>query len=79
MRNHKTIRDLAIALGFLVLWGNIVSLLLPADEYGSIIKIVDFASLLFAAVVLGTGLSSVIKKGKAGKKEESKKENTGND
>ena len=52
MGTNKTLRNVVIALILLVQWGNIVSLLLPADQYGSIIKIVDFSTVLFLVVIL---------------------------
>ena len=32
MKDHKSLRNLVIALAFFVLWGNVVSLMLPAEE-----------------------------------------------
>ena len=52
MKDLKTLQNVILALGFFVLWGNIVSLLLPAEQYGAVIKMIDFASLLFILAVL---------------------------
>lgn len=68
MKEYKTIRSIAFALGFFVLWGNIISLLLPADEYGAVIKTVDFVSLLFALAILAAFVAEAAKTGKTEKK-----------
>ena len=52
MKDRKTLRNIAIAFGFFVFWGNLVSLLLPASQHGTAIKIVDFASLVFILLFL---------------------------
>ena len=65
MKDHKSMRNLIIALAFFVLWGNVVSLMLPADDYDAIVKLVDFASLLFALAVLIAGLTGFIRSKKS--------------
>ena len=52
MRKNKTMRNIAIALGTFVLWGNIISLLLPVEEYGAVIKTIDFSTILFILAFL---------------------------
>ena len=52
MKKNKTMRSIAIALGLFVLWGNIISLLLPVEEYGAVIKTIDFATILFVLAFL---------------------------
>ena len=59
MKEHRAIRGLVIALIVFVLWGNVISLLLPAEDYGAVTKAVDFATVLFLlailiAVIIGT-------------------------
>ena len=55
MKKQNTIRDLALAFGVFVFWGNVVSFLLPAEQYGAVVKTVDFASAVFLLAVLITG------------------------
>ena len=69
MKDLKTLQNVILALGFFVLWGNIVSLLLPAEQYGSVIKMIDFASLLFILAVL---VPLVIGRHKGGKDKQNK-------
>ena len=76
MKDHKTIRNLIIALAFFVLWGNVVSLMLPADAHEAVIKLVDFGSLLFALAVLAAGLLDFAK-AKSEARKESKSEKDG--
>ena len=52
MRENKTLLNWIIALSVFVIWGNIISLFLTGDSYVTVIKLVDFVSLLFALVVL---------------------------
>lgn len=52
MKKNKTMRSIAIALGLFVLWGNIISLLLPVEEYGAVIKTIDFSTILFILAFL---------------------------
>ena len=52
MKKDKTLRNVAVALGVFILWANIVSLLLPVEQYGAVIKTVDFATALFALALL---------------------------
>ena len=61
MKEYKTIRGIAFALGFFVLWGNVISLMLPADQYGAVIKTVDFVSILFALAILAAFLAETVK------------------
>lgn len=69
MKDLKTLQNVILALGFFVLWGNIVSLLLPAEQYGTVIKMIDFASLLFILAVL---VPLVIGRHKGGKDKQNK-------
>lgn len=69
MKDLKTLQNVILALGFFVLWGNIVSLLLPAEQYGTVIKMIDFASLLFILAVL---VPLVIGRRKGGKHKQNK-------
>ena len=69
MKDLKTLQNVILALGFFVLWGNIVSLLLPAEQYGAVIKMIDFASLLFILAVL---VPLVIGRRKGGKDKQNK-------
>lgn len=71
MKDLKTLQNVILALGFFVLWGNIVSLLLPAEQYGTVIKMIDFASLLFILAVL---VPLVIGRRKGGKDKQNKNE-----
>ena len=75
MKEYKTIRSIAFALGFFVLWGNIISLMLPADQYGTVIKTVDFVSVLYVLAVLVAFLAEAVK---TGKNKDSKQERGGN-
>ena len=70
MKDHKSMRNLIVALAFFVLWGNVISLMLPAEDCRAIGRLVDFGSLLFALAVLAAGLTGFIKtkRGAAGKK-----------
>ena len=68
MRDHKTMRNITFAFGFFVLWGNIISFFLPADQFGTVIKMVDFASLLYIMTVLINEFSLSVKNG-SGKKQ----------
>lgn len=61
MKEHRTIRGLVIALIVFVLWGNVVSLLLPAENYGAIIKTVDFATVLFLLAILITVIIGTVR------------------
>ena len=76
MKDHKTLRNLIIALAFFVLWGNVVSLMLPPDDYDTIAKLVDFGSLLFALAVLAAGLLDFAK-AKSGARKEKKSDKNG--
>ena len=69
MKDLKTLQNVILELGFFVLWGNIVSLLLPAEQYGAVIKMIDFASLLFILAVL---VPLVIGRHKGGKDKQNK-------
>ena len=52
MKDNKTLLNWMIALSVFVVWGNIISLFLSGDQYDAVIKLIDFASLVFALVVL---------------------------
>lgn len=52
MRENKTVLNWAIALSIFVVWGNVVSLLIPSDQYDTVIKLIDFVSLVYALAVL---------------------------
>ena len=62
MKNSKTIRNLGIALCVFVFWGNLVSLFLPVEEYGAVIKMIDFASALFVLAVLISAVIGIVRK-----------------
>lgn len=47
MNMNKRLRGWAIALGAFLLWGNLVSLMLPAENYPALVKTVDFATVVF--------------------------------
>ena len=71
----KTIRNLAIALGTFMLWGNIISLLLPTEEYGAVMKTVDFATVLFLLAIVITAVWGSIRESRnAGNKDEKEPE-----
>ena len=48
----KTVWNIILALAVFVLWGNVISLLLPAEDYGAVIKITDFATILYLMIAL---------------------------
>ena len=52
MKKRKTLRNLAAALGSFLLWGSLISLLLPAAELGAAVKTIEFAVFLFLPGVL---------------------------
>lgn len=52
MKENKTLLNWMIALSVFVVWGNIISLFLSGDQYDTVIKLIDFVSLVFALVVL---------------------------
>ncbi len=56
MKRNGAVRNVAIALLAFILWGNLISLLLPADLYGPIVRTVDFSTILFTAAILLTVL-----------------------
>jgi hypothetical protein len=70
MKDHQHLRNLIIALAFFVLWGNVVSLMLPPEAHETVIKLVDFGSLLFALAVLAAGVSGFAKAKRGERKEE---------
>lgn len=53
MKKNTSLLNCTIALGFLVLWGNLIRLLLPAEQFGAILKTIDFALLLYVLAVIG--------------------------
>ena len=61
MKNLNTIRSFAIALAAIVLWGNLVSLLLPAEEHSMVVKTVDFATVLFLLAIMITAIIGTVK------------------
>ena len=75
MKKDNTQKNLTIAFGFLVVWGNLISLFLPADQFGTIIKIVDFASVIFLLCVLVTEIVKKNKEKKQGSAVEGEKKN----
>ena len=77
MKDHKSMRNLIVALAFFVLWGNVISLMLPAEAYDTIVKLVDFASLLFALAVLAAGLTGFVKTRKGSARGEKKTDESG--
>ena len=48
----KTTWNLILALAVFVLWGNAVSLFLPVEDFGAVIKMIDFATVLYITAVL---------------------------
>ena len=50
----KTVWNVILALSFFILWGNVISLLLPAEDYSAVIKITDFATILYLVIVLAS-------------------------
>ena len=76
MKDHQHLRNLIIALAFFVLWGNVVSLMLPPEAHETVIKLVDFGSLLFALAVLAAGLFGMAKS-KSGARKEDKSDKDG--
>ncbi len=68
---NKTERNLAIAFAIFVIWGNLISIFLPTEEYGAVIKTVDFVSVLFLLTFLIIEIRSIMKDSK--KKENEKK------
>ena len=62
MKKNKRFLNVAVAFGAFLFWGNIVSLLLPAEEYGSVIKTVDFATALFLLAVIATGCIELVRR-----------------
>ena len=62
MKKYKTLRNVAAALGVFLFWGNVASLLLPAEEYGAVIKAVDFITAFVLLVVLIVAAYMSIKK-----------------
>jgi len=58
------LRNTVCALCMLILWGNIVSLFLPPEQYGTIVKTVDFSTVLFALAVLIAVLCGIRKERK---------------
>ena len=72
MKERKTIRNIAAALGAFVLWGNLVGLLLPAEEHGAVVGTLDFAAALFLTAILAAACAAILRQRKtsAGKKED---------
>ena len=71
MKKNKTMRNIAVALGLFVLWGNIISLLLPVEEYGAVIKTIDFSTVLFVLAILAAAFfESLGKRGRDEAKEQ---------
>ncbi len=75
MKNSRTIRNLGISLCVFVFWGNLVSLFLPMEEYGAVIKMIDFASALFVLAVLISAVIGIVREQRAREQETSDKEN----
>ncbi len=73
MKEHKTVRNIAFAMGFYVLWANGVGLLLPADQYAAMSKTVGFTSLFFLPAILIAAISETgINRGAIEKTKETK-------
>ena len=53
-----------------------MSLLLPAEEYGAVIKMIDFASLLFVLAVLISAFVGVVRERRQGAQGKNSAENT---
>ena len=72
MKKNKTLRNIVFALGLFVLWGNVISLLLPIEEYGAVIKTIDFSTILFVLAMLAVAFFG--SRGQSGKDEDGRKE-----
>ena len=60
MKKGTSLFNSTIAWIFLVLWGNLIRLLLPAEQYGVILKTLDYALFLYVIAVIGFLLSKVL-------------------
>ena len=61
MKKKNTIFNLSVAFGAFLFWGNLVSFLLPAEQYGALVKTVDFATALFLLAVLVTAAAGIVR------------------
>ena len=52
MKKQGVIRNLAVALGVFLFWGNLISFLLPTEQYGAVIKTIDFSTAVFLLAIL---------------------------
>ena len=64
MKKGSSLFNGTIALVFLVLWGNLIRLLLPAEQYGVILKTLDYALFLYVVAVIGFLMGKVLSRRK---------------
>ena len=69
MKEKNRIRNVAIALGAFIFWGNLVSLMLPVENYAAVAKTVDFATVVFLLASLFTAVADLRKRYVSPKKE----------
>ncbi len=74
---NKTVRNFVLALGAFILWGSIVSFLLPAEQAGAVIKTVDFATAVCLASALTAAAVRAAKKRFGTERDGSKTEKQG--
>ncbi len=74
---NKTVRNFVLALGAFILWGNIVSFLLPAEQYGAVMKTIDFAAAVCLAAALTAAAVCAAKKRLGNERAGSKTEKQG--
>ena len=60
MKKGSSLFNGTIALVFLVLWGNLIRLLLPAEQNGVILKTLDYALLLYVVAAIGFLMGKVL-------------------
>ena len=65
MKNGKSLLDCTVALGLLVLWGNVVRLFLPPERLGAILGILDYATILYALAAAVLLLSAALARKRA--------------
>ncbi len=69
MKEKSRVRNVAIALGAFIFWGNLVSLMLPVENYAAVAKTVDFATVVFLLAGLFTAVADLRKRYVSPKKE----------
>lgn len=77
MKKKTAIFNLTAAFGAFLFWGNLVSFLLPAEQYGAIIKTVDFATALFLLAVLATACVRLVRQRRRKNGEDKSREEKG--